>query len=161
MIDLEASRWQALMTEACEGWTDGTTYGAFLATLDRLPRVAVLLGTMNYQIGNGGVTQWVDNGYACHARDVLAALWLIGTPRAREWANLLSPFVREHVNAEATARGIGGRDYWKGERSRWDDEDDEDDEDEGRAAAQTLDGHYHGSPFHAELLLEIETYLSR
>ncbi len=148
MIDLEASRWQALMTEAYKGWTDGMTYGVFLATLDRLPRVAVLLGTLNYQVGNGGVSQWVDNGYACHARDVLAALWLIGTPRAAEWANLLSPFVRQHVNPDATGRGLMGN-YWRG-----------DDEAAGRAS-NALDALYYGEPFHAELLLEIETYLSR
>ena len=36
----------------------------FYFNLKPLEKRAVALGNLNYQVGNGGFTQWIDNGYA-------------------------------------------------------------------------------------------------
>ena len=36
----------------------------FYFNLEPLEKRAVALGNLNYQVGNGGFTQWIDNNYA-------------------------------------------------------------------------------------------------
>lgn len=57
--------------------------------LDYLHRVAVALGNLNYQVGNGGFSQWYFNGYAdCHY-DFLSRLHTEGYTELTEAISLM------------------------------------------------------------------------
>jgi len=162
-LDPETSRWQALMNGAYElaippQCSKQWSYDQFLANLDAKERQAVLLGNMNYQIGNGGVQQWVENGYACNASDLLVVLSLMASPRASEWAEKLEEFVDAFVNTQAEKRGFG-QNYWQDDEE----EDDYDREDEKPHwhAAETLTDFYYSEPFNAEFLREVEDFLAK
>lgn len=53
---------QSLMDSAYDKWETGS-YHEFLMRLDFLERSAVVLGNLNYQVENGGFSQWMFNGY--------------------------------------------------------------------------------------------------
>lgn len=102
-LDLDRSTWQQLMDSAYDKWREQRdpetgknewSYAQFLHNLTVREREAVLLGNMNYQIENGGVSQWVDNGYAAESDTLLLVLKQMKSPRAKEWAEQLAPFVR-------------------------------------------------------------------
>jgi hypothetical protein len=60
-------RTQRLMDGAYDRWQtqkDTMTRQEFWDQLDADERVAVFLGNLNYQVENGGFSQWLDNGYA-------------------------------------------------------------------------------------------------
>jgi tetratricopeptide (TPR) repeat protein len=61
----------------------------FYRRLDPLSRKAVLLSELNRQILNGGLAQWVANGYAQWIDDVIEAARAIGTDNARHVASAL------------------------------------------------------------------------
>jgi tetratricopeptide (TPR) repeat protein len=61
----------------------------FYRRLDPLSRKAVLLSELNRQILNGGLAQWVANGYAHWIVDVIEAARAIGTDNARHVASAL------------------------------------------------------------------------
>lgn len=164
VLDLDTSRWQTLMDGAYDRWQqsgkDGQkqwSYDQFLANLDAKERQAVLLGNMNYQIGNGGVQQWVDNGYACNAADLLVVLSLMDSPRAKEWAAKLEPFVDQYVNTEAEKRGFG-QNYWLDDEDGDEDYDREDEKPHWHAA-ETLTDFYYAEPFNTEFQQEVEDFL--
>lgn len=160
-VEIELKEWQKLMDGAYEKWQGQKwTYSQFLANLDAKERQAVLLGNMNYQIGNGGVQQWVDNGYALKAVDLFDVLKLMGSPRAMEWLAKLEPFVDQYVDLSAKDRGFG-QDYWL---DKGDDEGDEyqrEDERPHWGPAEALTDFYYEEPFNAELLREIDEFLSK
>lgn len=165
VLDLNTSRWQTLMDGAYDRWRQSGegqkqwSYNQFLANLDAKERQAVLLGNMNYQIGNGGVQQWVDNGYACNAADLLVVLSLMASPRATEWAGKLEPFVDEFVNTQAERRGFGYN-YWLDDEDSNEDYDREDEKLHWHAA-ETLTDFYYAEPFNAEFLQEVEDFLAK
>lgn len=69
------SLWQSVMTGAYSRWEDEgdlhtKDYDEFIAELDELAAKCVVLGNLNYQVENGGFTQWHDNGYSSQ-RDFL------------------------------------------------------------------------------------------
>ena len=68
---------QKLMNEAYDLWksNDNWSKEEFFEQLDRKHRIAVALGNMNYQVENGGFSQWIYNGYAQnHFRFILLLL---------------------------------------------------------------------------------------
>lgn len=156
---IDETKWQALMDSAYSKWdhNDRITYGQFLEMLDSKERHAVLLGNMNYQISNGGVQQWVDNGYALKAVSLFDVLRLMGSPRAMEWVEKLEHFVDQYVDLTAKDRGFGGN-YWLN------DEESDEEDDENRlywGAADKLTDFYYEEPFHAEFLREVTEFLSK
>lgn len=154
------SLWQTIMDRAYSKFHDGLSYEQFLARLVGAERQAVLLGNMNYQIQNGGVRQWVDNGYACHAKAVLLVLAEMRTPHADAWRERLESFVYEHVNTDAKYRGFVGTNYWLHDRGpSWCDEDNYEPTD-AYEAADALDEVYYSEPFHAEFVCEVENFLA-
>lgn len=49
----------------------GTQHSNFLEALSEAERIAVVFGNLNYQIGNGGINQWISNGYYADTYDYL------------------------------------------------------------------------------------------
>jgi len=106
---------QKLMNEAYDRWQKegdlgGLNYNEFISRLDKPHRNAVLLGNLNYQVQNGGFRQWVGNGYATEAHQILDLLKKIGTETALKVSNMieqLMPFLEEGL----TSRGFCGS-YW-------------------------------------------------
>lgn len=154
--------WQLLMDKAYDTWQgSGWSYGEFLSTLDAKSRQAVLLGNMNYQIHNGGVTQWVDNGYGCYANEVLDILRLMGTKRAMEWYEKLKKFSYEHINTSERKMGFASGKYWKHELNYRSYDDDNDEKGcEAYNQASLLDDFYYAEPFNDEFVMEVEKFLS-
>lgn len=72
---------ERLMNEAYDNGKHAT-YEAFLDTLDMPHRRAVVLGNLNYQVENGGFSQWILNGYSGGSVCLFSALTKIGTPAA-------------------------------------------------------------------------------
>ena len=105
---------QVLMNAAYDRWQkhDDWSYEHMLAHCSAHERMAVLLGNFNYQIGNGGWSQWVDNGYATSAGEVATCLELIGTEAAKtalEFLRRLEP----HLGDAKVSKGfVGDGDYW-------------------------------------------------
>jgi hypothetical protein len=83
---------QALMDAAYTAWQQepGKSYDDFIFDLCGTQKEAVLLGNLNYQVENGGFSQWIFNGYAEFSADVRRVLDRIGTPAAREVRELVS-----------------------------------------------------------------------
>lgn len=107
--------WQGLMDEAYARWQEGgDLHGKssrdFIAALPPLHRYAVMLGNLNYQVHNGGFNQWVDNGYAVVAEDLIEVLKLIGTRNAIKTISLINVLI-PHIDFSETRDGFG--------RSRW------------------------------------------
>lgn len=161
MLELETSKWQTLMNTAYAKWKedDNTkSYDYFLGLCSGPERQAVLLGNMNYQIGNGGITQWVFNGYAVCYPEILKILKRMDTPRALEWMGQLKPFVLRFVDSEKENRGCCGSYLLDGVE---DEEDEEGYRSEYQILADKLDEFYYREPFNAEFLLEVEAYLTK
>jgi hypothetical protein len=53
---------QKLMNEAYASFKK-LSYDEFINQLDEKHKVAVILGNLNYQVGNGGFSQWYYNNY--------------------------------------------------------------------------------------------------
>jgi hypothetical protein len=84
----EQSAWDRLANRASRRWRNDPDDPAWRAT-DPLSRQAVLLRDLNRQILNGGLRQWIANGYGAWVDDVAAAAREVGTAAAREVAALL------------------------------------------------------------------------
>jgi len=106
--------WQGLMDQAYAKWqADGKkwSYRQFLANLDAVERKAVILGNFNYQVCNGGLQQYIDNGYASGSgRDLLEILDEIDTENSRRVKRIAKDTFK-HVNFDAENRGFG-ENYW-------------------------------------------------
>jgi len=65
-MDMDNSTMQALMDTAYEFWQSkkGLSKKDFWNSLDSKPKAAVAIGNLNYQVTNGGFTQWHYNGYS-------------------------------------------------------------------------------------------------
>jgi hypothetical protein len=71
------------------------SFGDLLANCSDAERQALSLGKLNQQVENGGVMQWVENGYAGHSAGILANLMpQIGPTSDRIW-QLLSKFLND------------------------------------------------------------------
>lgn len=107
--------WQGLMDQAYAKWqADGKkwSYRQFLANLDAVERKAVILGNFNYQVCNGGLQQWVDNGYAtATARELLDILEEINTENSRRVIKILQSLA-PHVDMTCTENRGFGHNYW-------------------------------------------------
>ena len=71
---------------------------------DPLSRQAVLLEILNTQILNGGLRQWIANGYGQWIEDVIAAASAVGTESTREVAAMLQELA-PHLDAVQSMEG--------------------------------------------------------
>ena len=72
----EKSVHQQLMDEAYDKWRNNKNwdYNEFVGELDIKHALAVLTGDLNYQVKNGGFSQWYFNDYASEAQKLLTLL---------------------------------------------------------------------------------------
>jgi len=141
--------WQVLMDAAYKKWEGKDwTYARFLVEIERKERIAVLLGNLNYQVENGGFRQWVDNGYALNAREIIAILMTIGGPGSIKVAEMVKQ-IAKHVDLTKTK--VGWSDYWKRYTNRFGESSDE--PTEGEKLAETLDNPFYDlqPEWHAEV----------
>lgn len=101
---------QELMDAAYDGWQANPrkTYRDFLFDLPVDQKEAVLIGNLNYQVENGGFSQWILNGYGAHYEAVLTVLERINTDTSRAAYELIdrkvAPFIHyEHGEVDFNA----------------------------------------------------------
>lgn len=103
---------QALMDQAYARW-QGQSWDKqqFWDQLDAKERIAVFFGNMNYQVENGGHSQWMGNGYATQevVEFLIRHLRTLGTSEANVQMQHLAE-IRDLCNEEG----------W--DSDRWDDE---------------------------------------
>jgi len=85
----EYLKFQATMTKAYEGYTEKMDLKDFYASLNPWTRSVVAFGNLNYQVENGGFSQWHDNGYYVGLDAILHGLIRLDTPEAGEMLNLI------------------------------------------------------------------------
>lgn len=112
-----APGWQTMMDKAYDKWGitrksgKAWSYRQFLNNLDAVERKAVILGNFHCQTCNGGLQQWVDNGYASDSgRDLLEILDEMDTEKSREVVGIVRA-VLKHVDLSQGNQGFGA-DYW-------------------------------------------------
>jgi tetratricopeptide (TPR) repeat protein len=81
----ERSAWDRLVNRAYRRWRGDLSDPAW-PRADPLSRDAFLLRQWTWQIYNGGLPQWVANGYGAWAEDLARAAETVGTTAAREVA---------------------------------------------------------------------------
>ena len=108
-------KWQAIMDAAYDKWNDAWSYERFLEEITGTERQAVLIGNLNYQVDNGGIQQYVDNGYATQYHSTVEILRSIGTEITRTVANKLEAFCDAYVNPDVTTKRGAFGDYWNEE----------------------------------------------
>src|SRR5579871_6637048 len=92
----ERTAWDRIVNRSRRRWKGDLDDPAWRAT-DPLSYRAVLLRILNGQILNGGLIQWIGNGYGRWVDDVAEAAAGVGTPAAREVEAILrdlSPFLK-------------------------------------------------------------------
>jgi len=86
MSDAEFDTTQFLMDKAYARWQHSSaknwSYMEFLSHLPQVEKYVVVIGNLNYQVENGGFSQWHGNGYSDSFSLLQAALDEIGTPTA-------------------------------------------------------------------------------
>jgi tetratricopeptide (TPR) repeat protein len=88
----ESSTWERLVNRAYQrlkGDLNQASRDEFYRRLEPLQRKAVLLWELNSQVLNGGIPQWVANGYGAQIDEVIAAAREVGSDAAREVAATL------------------------------------------------------------------------
>jgi len=83
-MDMDNSTMQALMNTAYEFWQaqKGMSKQQFWNSLDHKPRAAVAIGNLNYQVCNGGFSQWHYNGYSEAFGTIDYVCRQVGTPNS-------------------------------------------------------------------------------
>ena len=109
---------QAVMNRAYDLWQKypDWTYSEFIDELSPADRSVVLIGNLNYQVENGGFSQWLTNGYGECVRELARALDAIGAVR-----------VAEMVYAAVSAWQVY-QDQRRRARLWWSDDNDDDDD---------------------------------
>ncbi len=115
----DGNLWEDLVNKAYTRWQKGgdleeVSSEEFLDELDPLTRKAVILGNLNYQVGNGGFVQWVDNGYAsCQMVQLKRILTKMDTELSKKTLTLIAK-VEPLIIIGAKNRGMNGE-YWQNE----------------------------------------------
>lgn len=129
-----------------------------------LEQTAILLANLNYQVENGGFSQWVDNGYGLKWRETIQSLRQVGTQNAMKVIDLIGTF-SDYIKDDCEDRGCFG-DYWIEEDNNdyyygsGNDEDDdyEEEENPGFFYAREADHPYY--EIYEELKKEIEEFFT-
>jgi len=158
MTEDQAQKWQAHMDQAYDKWEEGDSYVQFLSSLPTIEQYAVVLGNLNYQVGNGGIAQWTDDGYAIDSTEtLLEALATIGTPRCLELRDKVEEFTSQYIDFTKKRSDFGS--YWLDHGNRNDDEDNYED-DTPHEACDAFDDFMYDDTFHKELVAEIEAFFT-
>lgn len=69
LVEAETDRFQGILNKAYGRWQKGGEHenkdmSAFVGSLEEPERMATVLGKFNQQVTNGGIHQWIENGYA-------------------------------------------------------------------------------------------------
>lgn len=83
--------WQKLVDKAYKTWNSNQTYWQFIKNLTDKEKTAVILANLNYQIENGGLSQWLDNKY--YKPEVLEEIDKIGTDISKQLSRRLKALV--------------------------------------------------------------------
>jgi hypothetical protein len=108
MMNREDSLTQKLMSEAYKTWEgrNDWSYSDFVNSLDHAHCVAVVIGNLNYQVENGGFSQWHGNGYSAARHALREALGSVGTETALKAHTMMEHAALLMVRADkASARG--------------------------------------------------------
>jgi hypothetical protein len=86
------------MDEAFDIWRSPSGKGLgrdeILNELSVPQRMAFVLGTLNYQVENGGFFQWHDNGYSVNFKETLWAIKRVGGPLADELLTMMQQLLK-------------------------------------------------------------------
>jgi hypothetical protein len=111
---MDYPKWQDLMNQFYDMWKSSEWQGKpqreLLEEVDQKVRDAVVLGNWNYQVENGGVRQWADNGYVLSIDYLMEALTRINTPNTKKILEFLKT-LEGKVDYDSKDRGFGGS-YW-------------------------------------------------
>jgi hypothetical protein len=109
MAGIENGLHQRLMDEAYSLWESNPKWSKIQLALNVSPmhRAAVVLGNLNYQVENGGFSQWLYNGYGegCLKELLLHHLTDVGTEGAKRVAGMVREVLEldpERVSGEDT-----------------------------------------------------------
>lgn len=116
---------EPIMELAYTKWPKSDGYDDFLFEIGGIEKYVVLIGNLNYQVENGGFTQWADNGYGRHWQDVLRILEKVGTDTAKQVATLV-----EKVGKQLRYNSRGVLDFSNTTSRSFYSDDDSDSEDE-------------------------------
>jgi hypothetical protein len=153
-MTVKTDAWQDLMDTAYDKWQDHREWShrQLLMNLDAAERKAVLLGNFHYQTCNGGLQQWVENGYACSGPDLLTILEEMDTENSRRVAGIVRT-VLGYVDLSQENRGCGGN-YWTQE---WSGPDEDEEVPACFEEVDRLTDEYYS--FYDEFVVEVEQYL--
>ena len=91
------------------------SYNRMLNKASDVERFAVVLGNWNYQVENGGINQWVDNGYCTGISDLREALEKMDTKHSNTIIKYLDEvqeyLLDEVISGLAESCGCGGNYY--------------------------------------------------
>lgn len=95
------NKWQELMDAAYDKWENKSrvTYPEFVSNLSFKEKCAVLTGNFNYQVHNGGIHQWIFNGYAVEINRMIDILEIIDgqfSNKLQEILEILEPYINKN-----------------------------------------------------------------
>ena len=105
---------QTLMDSAYAKYTSELSSEAWMKLLTPSEKKAVVLGNFNYQVENGGVIQWIDNGYCMDIVDLISVLKEMNTENSKKVVKFLKK-VLPKIDLEQDRIGCMG-DYTFGKR---------------------------------------------
>lgn len=129
------------MNQAYDFWKNEKpelSYNEFIKALPEKQAQAVIIGNLNYQVENGGFSQWASNGYSDQAERLKMYLRLIATESAKLVHDTIEEF-EEYAE-----------DYC---------EDDEDDDDFDYSTLRKLDNYYYS--LNEQFLTDVEAWINR
>lgn len=85
---------QKVMTAAYDKWVHGMSHNKFVMSLAPNERRAVVIGNLNYQVGNGGFIQWDDNQYSKNLSFLEDALEVINTDSSKQVLSIVKEFMK-------------------------------------------------------------------
>lgn len=145
-MNLDESLWQKLMDGAYDRWQQHQDWSQprMLQSCTGPERAAVILGNLNYQVGNGGFRQWVDNGYALDGPEAVSLLLTIAKETGYEQATQLATRVTELLKyVDLTLKRRGFNNYWLADDTSWDNVEEDDGPSAGEAMAESMDDWYY------------------
>ena len=103
------SVWQQLMDENYKWWNASKkrSYEDMLVHAGLRGEAAILIGNFNYQVCNGGVDQWICNGYCLSIKRLCDVLTTIGNPIADDLVTKLTKLM-PFLNLGAKNQGCMG-----------------------------------------------------
>lgn len=93
-MENDYKKFQALMDSAYNGFTGEMSIGEFYACLDPETRGYVAIGNLNYQVCNGGFSQWHFNRYSQGYMAIVECLSSINTDESKQLSGIVKGAMR-------------------------------------------------------------------